>query len=159
MKRDPASIEILLDKAQFMHKRGFNCAETALWALSCYWNTDTSTACVSGLGGGIARSGATCGALTGAIVALSAYVGRIDPDDDAKKTLCYKLGQDVIARFTRDMGTTVCKDMIGFVLGEEGGSQRYAQGGFKDGKCRDAVNVAVRAAIEAAESVPERAED
>lgn len=153
MKRDPASLAILMDKANFMHEKGFNCAETALWALSCYWNADISTACVTGLGGGVARSGATCGALLGAIAGIGARVGRVDPADDAKKALCYKLGQQAIAKFTQEMGTTVCKDIIGFVLGEPGGAERYAQGGFKGGSCKVAIEAAIRAAIEAAEGI------
>jgi C_GCAxxG_C_C family probable redox protein len=148
LKRDPASLRILLDKAHFMHGKGYNCAETVAWALSSYWNLDIGIACVTGFGGGISRTGATCGALTGAIAALGAKVGRIDPEDNDKKQLCYRLGQRVIGRFHEEMGGTVCRDLIGFVLAEQGGSERYAAGGFKDGKCRDAIETAVKAAVE-----------
>ncbi len=151
MRRDPASLQILLDKAQFMHRKGFNCAETVVWSLSSYWNLDVNTACVTGLGGGIARTGATCGALAGAIVALGVKVGRVEPEDDEKKQLCYRLGQQVISRFREDMGSTACEDIIGFVLAGEGGAERYAAGGFKDGKCKDAVETAVKAAIDVCE--------
>ena len=153
MKRDPASLRILLDKAQFMHKKGYNCAETAAWALSSYWNLDIKIAAVTGLGGGISRTGATCGALTGAIIALGYKVGRVDPADDEKKQLCYRLGRQAMDKFAQDMGATACKDIIGFVLGEPGGAEKYAAGGFKDGKCKDAVEAAVRAAIEAGDSM------
>ncbi|MGE5578889.1 MAG: C-GCAxxG-C-C family protein [Bacillota bacterium] len=153
MKRDPSSLGILMDKAHFMHKKGYNCAETVAWALSSYWNLDMNIASVTGLGGGIARSGATCGALTGAIVALGCKVGRVDPADDAKKVLCYRLGQLTTDGFVKELGTSLCKDIIGFVLSETGGAEKYAAGGYKDGKCKDAIDVAVKAAIAAVESL------
>lgn len=152
MKRDAASLSILMDKAHFMHKKGYNCAETVAWALSGYWNLDINIAAVTGLGGGIARSGETCGALAGAIVALGYKVGRVDPADDAKKLLVYRLGQEVMERFAKGMGSCGCKDIIGFVLSEPGGGERYAAAGFKDGKCKDAIELAVRAAIEVFET-------
>ena len=151
MKRDATSLRILMDKAEFMHKKGYNCAETVAWALSGYWNLDISIAAVTGLGGGIARSGETCGALAGAIVALGYKVGRVDPADDAKKLLVYKMGQQLIERFTEEMESSACKDIIGFVLGEPGGAERYASGGFKDGRCKDAIDCAVKAAVDICE--------
>ena len=152
MKRDAASLKMLLDKADFMHKKGYNCAETAAWALSGYWNMDVNIAAVTALGGGIARTGETCGALAGALVALGYKVGRVDPADDAKKLLAYKLGQQLIERFAKEMGSSACKDIIGFVLGEPGGAERYASGGFKDGKCKQAIECAVKAAIDVCET-------
>ena len=149
MRRDPATLGLLMDKADVMHKRGYNCAETAVWALSSYWNLDLCTACVTGFGGGVARTGAVCGALAGAIAALGSKVGRVEPEDDAGKQLCYRLGQKVIERFRERVGSTDCKDIIGFVLADPGGAERYAAGGFKDGVCRDAIRTAVDAAIQA----------
>lgn len=155
MKRTPSSLGMLLEKAQFMHEKGFNCAETVVWALSSCWNLNMSTACATGFGGGIARTGATCGALTGAILALGSKAGRVEPSDDEKKTLCYSLGRQIINGFDRQMGTTLCREILGFVLSEEGGPEKYAQGGFKGGKCRDAIVAAVRAAIEVVDNLPE----
>jgi C_GCAxxG_C_C family probable redox protein len=120
--------------------------------MRCEQTAEKRIASVTGLGGGISRTGATCGALTGAIVALGYKVGRIDPADDEKKQLAYRLGRETIERFTKDMGSPLCRDIIGFVLFEPGGSDKYAAGGFKDGKCKDAVEVAVRAAIEAGDA-------
>lgn len=142
-------LDLLLDKARFMHQKGYNCAETVLWVLSSLWHLGSSTSCATGLGGGVARMGETCGALIGAILALGLKVGRVEPDDEAKKVACYRLGQETARRFASKMGSTQCKDLIGFVLGSEGGPQRYAAGGYKDGVCRNAVEAAVKAAVEA----------
>lgn len=151
MATEPEAIDILLEKAHFMHKKGYNCAETVLWTLSCYWHLNCSTSCATGFGGGVARMGETCGALTGAVLALGAKVGRTEPDDDGKKLACYRLGQDVVREFRAHLASTQCRDIIGFVLGSEGGGEKYAAGSFKDGKCKDAIEIAVKAAVHVAE--------
>lgn len=139
----------LLESAHSLHMGGFNCAETVLWALSRYWGLEADVSVATGLGGGIARSGATCGAVLGAILAASRLVGRQEPDDEAGKARCYALGQRIMVGFARQMGATDCRDIIGFVLGSEGGAERYSQGGFKEGKCRTAVEAAITTAIQA----------
>jgi len=153
MNKEAPSLEAIMEEHRSLHKKGYNCSESVAWALSKYWDLDLNIGSVTALGAGIARSGATCGALTGAVIALSTKVGRVDPTDDPKKVLCYKLGQLAIQGFVKEMGTSLCKDIIGFVVSEPGGAERYAAGGFKDGKCKDAIEVAIKAAIAAAESV------
>ena len=142
-------VEELIKHAHSLHVRGFNCAETVLWALSKYWGLETDISPATGLGGGIARSGATCGAVLGAILAAGRLIGRREPEDESRKVRCYTLGQRIMSGFMKQMGTTDCRDIIGFVLGSEGGRERYAQGGFKEGKCRMAIEEAIRTAIEA----------
>ncbi len=142
----------LLDETHALHKRGFNCAEAAVWALSRYWDMDMETSVATGLGGGIARSGGTCGAVTGAILALGRKVGRREPGDEAGKSLAIRLGQEVIEGFVKETGAADCREIIGFVLKDPDGSSRYAAGGFKTGKCQDAVDRAVRLAIAAWEN-------
>ena len=73
-------------------------------------------------------------------------MGRKDPADEAAKAECYRLGQELIEVFTKVMGSNLCKDIIGFTLKEEGGKERYAAGGFKDGCCLNAVVAAISAA-------------
>lgn len=137
----------LLRDAHEQHKAGFNCSETVFWALSKYWCLDLPVSAATGFGGGISRSGATCGAVTGAIMALGCKVGRTDPKDDSGKALAYKLGREVLDGFRKEFGTANCKDIIGFVLGDEGGAERYAAGDFKDAKCKDAIETAITSTI------------
>lgn len=144
-------LDSILDQARLLHLQGFNCAETVLWALARYWNLEIPTSCATGFGGGISRSGAVCGALAGAIIALGGLVGRTNPADEEGKQRCYRLGQAVLLAFSEKMGTTLCREIIGFVLGEPGGAERYAASGLKEGKCWDAIAAAVMSAVSAAE--------
>jgi len=140
----------LLERAHEIRFKGYNCAETTIWALGQYWNADLHPSYGTGLGGGVARLGETCGALTGAIVALSAKVGRTDAADAQKKALCYSLGQAVAQEFKDAVGTTQCKDIIGFVPSGEGIQARWSQA-FRTGGCGKAIETAIRAAIRAVE--------
>ncbi|HHY76611.1 MAG TPA: C_GCAxxG_C_C family protein [Firmicutes bacterium] len=143
-------IQDLLKKAHEIRLKGLNCAETTIWALGQYWNEDLKPCYGTGLGGGVARLGETCGALTGAIVAMSARVGRTDPADGEKKALCYRLGQEVAREFKEAMGTTQCREIIGFVPSGEGIQPQWSQQ-FRTGRCGKAIEVAIKAAIRAME--------
>lgn len=136
-------LEAILGDAKTLHNEGLNCSETVFWALTEYWGIDIPFSVATGLGGGVARSGGPCGALLGAILAVGAKVGRDDPKDSERKLECYRLGQEITEAFVEVMGTNLCKDIIGFTLSEEGGSEKYQAGGFKDGKCQDAVVAAI----------------
>lgn len=142
---------ILLDRAHAMHQKGFNCAETVLWALGQHWNLDCDVSGATGFGGGVARLRETCGGLTGAILALGLKIGRTEPTDEEKKLSCYRLGQEIARRFVSETGSTQCRDILGIVGGPEGDSRKNASPGFSNSACRNAVKAAIRAAIAVAD--------
>ena len=59
------------EKAEQLHKSGFNCAQSVLGASSEYFGLDSNTALAvsAGFGGGV-RSGEICGAISGAVMVL-----------------------------------------------------------------------------------------
>ncbi len=148
--KSSARIADLIKRAHEIRLNGLNCAETVVWAMGQYWNEDFKTSYATGLGGGVARLDETCGALTGAIVALGAKVGRTDPADADKKALCYRLGQEVARQFKHEMGTTQCKDIIGFTPVGEGIQARWTKA-FQTGRCGKAIEAAIRALIRVVE--------
>ncbi len=95
-----------------VRKEGFNCAETVLWGLCERWGMDAPVSAATGFGGGIAGTGATCGALTGAIIALGLKVGRTDPKDKQSARRCYALCERLLRKFEESMGTTLCKEIL-----------------------------------------------
>ncbi len=148
MKSD---LQKVIDEANALHVRGFNCSESVFGALTGHWGMDLPFSVATGLGGGISRTGETCGALLGAILAIGARFGRKDPKDEEGKVECYKMGREAAEAFATEMGTCLCREILGFVLSEEGARDKYKAGGFQQGKCQDAITVAVRAGIEAFE--------
>ena len=62
----------------------------------------------SGLAGGVARYGETCGALTGAIMALSSVVGRERLEDIEQYRKAMELAGRIYTLFREKVGHTLC---------------------------------------------------
>ena len=97
---------------------GFNCAESVLYGVAAALNLPTSEAILrvaTPFGGGIGLAGSTCGALSGAIMALGLALGRTTPDSDQKKR-AYTHAERVWRRFVERAGGEDCRDIntLGF---------------------------------------------
>ncbi len=133
-------LESVLILAEGMHKEGLNCAETVVWGLARHWGGNPGISAATGFGGGIARSRATCGALTGAILALGELVGRTEPGDREAIGRCYRLGKETMRLFGEHMGTTVCREIL-----ESEAALALPRGS----RCKEAIATAIRAAARA----------
>jgi C_GCAxxG_C_C family probable redox protein len=100
--------------ADQLHNAGFNCSQSALAALAPDLGLDQATALKisAAFGGGIARTGATCGAVTGALMAIGLKDGFATPDPAAKDRI-YQLGRQFLARFKELHGSTLCCELLG----------------------------------------------
>ena len=96
----------------------YGCAEATLVALKEHFrlpNASDSTEAMA-LNGGIAYSGGTCGAITGAALALGRLAGtRIDDHAEAKRTTRH-LMQALMAEFVTEFGAVTCRELTGFDL-------------------------------------------
>jgi hypothetical protein len=61
-----------IDIAEARHQEGYSCSQSVFSALAELWKIDpaVSLRIDAGFGGGLARSGRTCGCVTGAIMAI-----------------------------------------------------------------------------------------
>ena len=103
----------------FLDDEGYyGCAETALVALQEHFDlpdaADSSPALA--LNGGIAYSGATCGALTGAALAVGRLAAARLPDHREAKSAARFLIQDVMAEFDERFGAVDCRTLTGYNL-------------------------------------------
>jgi len=118
---------------------GYNCAESVLLAVSAKYS-GLDTACspriATGFGGGIARNGEMCGALSGAIMALGLALGR--NDNLASRDPCYPAVDALYGGFVERFGSSKCRDLIGADLKTPEGQQAHAQKEIKD-ICRNCV--------------------
>jgi C_GCAxxG_C_C family probable redox protein len=78
------------------------------------------------LGGGMARQGHVCGAVSGALMVLGLARGSTDPLD---KEAIYQLGKEFIERFEALHATVLCRELIGydFSVPEEARAAREAR--------------------------------
>jgi C_GCAxxG_C_C family probable redox protein len=67
----------------------------------------------------MAQMGDTCGAVTGAFMAIGLKHGRTRADDDRAKEKTYELVRDFVQRFRAVHGSIVCKELLGYDLSKE----------------------------------------
>jgi C_GCAxxG_C_C family probable redox protein len=65
-------------------------------------------------GGGISHLGLTCGAVTGALMAIGLRYG----GTPEKKEATYEITSEFVEQFTRLHGSTNCTELIGYDLGK-----------------------------------------
>jgi len=128
------------DRAVMLFSSGFNCAEAVLTVLCermekldrSFGGAVPSVA--TGFGGGIGRSGGTCGALSGAVVAVGLLIGHRRADDLERKYRVYDLVLGMIGEFEREFGSSSCRDLIRIDLMVE--EERFR---FRSQKVQDKV--------------------
>lgn len=69
------------------------------------------------MAGGVARYGETCGALTGAIMAIGMVAGRKKIEDVDTYQSCMRLALEVREKFLKRVGHTLCAEIHKILLG------------------------------------------
>jgi C_GCAxxG_C_C family probable redox protein len=77
----------------------------------------------TGFCGGLSRTCGTCGAVSGAIMALNLFTGRTTPDQSVMES--YTAAQKLMQMFAGSFGSTNCRDLTGVDLGTEEGQKRF----------------------------------
>ena len=102
------------DRAAVYFSEGFSCAQAVFAAFSEDEGLATPTALrlSEALGGGIAGQGMTCGAVTGALLAIGLKHGRIEGQDAAAKDTTRELSQQFMERFAAQHGSIQCQALL-----------------------------------------------
>jgi C_GCAxxG_C_C family probable redox protein len=118
------------DAVQYF-QQGFSCSQAVVAALCEPLGLDRETGLKisQAFGGGLARMGETCGAVTGALMVIGLQSGRTRPEDNPAKEKTYRLVHEFFRSFRERHGSTVCRELIGvdlnslegYRLGEERG--------------------------------------
>ncbi|MCL5102941.1 MAG: C-GCAxxG-C-C family protein [Armatimonadetes bacterium] len=131
-----------------MFAQKFNCAEAVLTGLVREFDLDCPCAprIATAFGGGMAGAGKTCGALTGAIMALGLKFGRDCADDNDSKAATYGKVRQLLADFEKEFGSCACFDLIGIDLTTPEGLAQAQQVGLHDNVCPKYVRFAAESA-------------
>jgi C_GCAxxG_C_C family probable redox protein len=82
-------------------------------------------------GGGMARLGETCGAVTGAFMVIGLKYGMTQAKDETARDKTYKLAHEFAKRFKERHHSIVCRELLGHDLGKpEGRKAAYDKGLF-----------------------------
>ena len=136
------------DRATALFGQGFSCSQSACAALAESRGVDTQLALriSAAFGGGMARSGETCGAISGALMAIGLEHGRVSIEDLESKRRCYDVGQEFLRRFKEREGATACRDLLGYDLSKPGQEQAAREAGLFASLCPRLTAVAVELA-------------
>jgi len=109
-----------------MKEHRMNCAQTVLTTFCEEFSIDRGLALriAMGFGGGMGRTGRTCGAVTGAyiVLGLAQHISLANPREAVDKT--YKLMRKFNRRFMKRHGSMTCKELIGCDLSTRQGQAK-----------------------------------
>jgi C_GCAxxG_C_C family probable redox protein len=128
--------------AASLFDRNFNCAQSVFAAFATRFAMDQGTMLkmASPLGGGVARRGQVCGAVTGGLMALGLARGA---DDPSGKEAAYQLGQEFLSRFESLHGSILCRELLRFDISTDIGRQQAKEKGLFKSLCPHFVGDAV----------------
>ena len=137
------------ENAKALHLQGFNCSQAVFSTLAEPLGFDPSLArkIASPFGGGIGRTGETCGAVSGALMALGLQSGFDEPDPQAKDRV-YALAREFMRRFQEGYGSVTCKVLIGADISTPEGLQKAREQDVFNTKCAQFISGAVEIAEE-----------
>lgn len=104
-----------IQKADKLHKRGYNCAQAVACTFCEEVGIDEATMfkLSEGFGAGIGGFQSTCGAVSGAVLVAGLKNSTGDLLHPASKDSTYKLSKQIVDEFIRMNGSEVCKDLKG----------------------------------------------
>ncbi len=120
---------------------GYNCTQAVLsrFAERFGMSREEAFKVATGFGGGIARSGEACGAVTGAVMALGLRYGRKEGGDRADQENTYTKVNEFLERFRALHGSCVCRVILeGIDLKTPEGQQAFGEKNMMD-VCRRCV--------------------
>jgi C_GCAxxG_C_C family probable redox protein len=71
-------------------------------------------------GGGMARMGETCGAVTGALMVIGLKYGKTKAGDEGVREKTYEVVREFVKRFKSRHGSLLCRELLGYDLSSPG---------------------------------------
>ena len=136
-----------IEKALSCFKKGFNCSQSTFSAYDKELGLCRKTMFkVSGaFGGGMARMGETCGAVSGAFMVIGCKYGQIKPNDKEAKENTYRITTEFMDAFKKRNRSILCKDLLGYDISTPEGSATVKEKNFHETLCpkfiQDAIDI------------------
>ena len=99
-----------------------------------------------GFAGGLGNTGAVCGAVAGAVMAIGLKRGRADTMEEGLRELA--VPREFRRRFEAEMGTISCRELTGTDLTTEEGLEQFMSSNTPQTVCFPAVGVAYRLVVD-----------
>ncbi|MCX5803443.1 MAG: C-GCAxxG-C-C family protein [Proteobacteria bacterium] len=111
------------ERAVSCFKETFSCSQAILSTYGPELGLEKETALkVAGaFGGGMARMGEVCGAVTGAFIVIGLKHGKIKAEDEEAKEKTYLIVREFVERFKSRNGSIKCRELLGYDISTLGG--------------------------------------
>jgi C_GCAxxG_C_C family probable redox protein len=128
-------------EADKQFEKGYSCAPSVLSTYSEQFGLGKELALkiACGFGGGIGRTGRTCGAVTGAVMVIGLKHGQANVDDGESRQATHKLVREFIDKFTALHGSAECRELIGYDLSNPAEFELARESSIVEEKCRGFV--------------------
>jgi C_GCAxxG_C_C family probable redox protein len=133
-----------IERAVSLFSEGFNCAQAVLAAFGPDLGLERELALklAGAFGGGMARMGEACGAVTGGLMALGLKFGPTRAGDEAAKEWAYGLACRFFKEFEAWNGSILCRELLGCDLSAPEGRKRAKEAGLHSSRCPGFVRAA-----------------
>ena len=123
--------------AETLFDQGFTCSQAVLAAFAGRYGLDRDAALrvACAYGGGVALTGAACGAVNGALMAIGLAHGRARVEDEAAREKTYDATRTFLERFRREHGSDQCRDLLGVDISTAKGRETAAKEGLFRTRC------------------------
>ena len=127
-------------------KNGYACSQAVFSTFSpeLGLNKEQALKIGSAFGGGIARSGNMCGAVTGAFMAIGLKYVQTDVNDEEAKEKCQSVVKEFIIQFRKSHNSLMCHELLGFSKDDPEGLKKAKEAGLTKSKCPYFVESAAR---------------
>ena len=129
-----------IEKAVTSFSQGFNCAQSVFSSYAEEYGIDEENAkrIASGFGGGFGRLQKTCGAVTGALMLISARYYDINKPEESKE-LVYNKIREYIRQYEKKNGSIECLELLGIDMTSDKGYQAAKEQQLFKIKCENYV--------------------
>lgn len=133
------------DKALETFTLGFNCSQSVFstFAEDLGIDRDIAMKVSCGFGGGMGKLQETCGAVSGAFMAIGLKYGNTTVDKEVKE-FTYSKVKEFAERFKKIHGTLKCRELLNVDLNTEEGHDFYKENCLHEKVCEKCVQDAVK---------------
>lgn len=146
------------EKALEKHNANYNCAQAvfSVFAEDAGLTSEQAIKVSCGFGGGMGRQAETCGAVTGALMALS-FLQCTGETTPAEKARIYAQVRRLFDEFRKQHGSTVCRELLGCDISTEAGMRQAKEQGVFTTRCPEFIRGATWIVERFLEETPEAA--
>jgi C_GCAxxG_C_C family probable redox protein len=139
-------------RSRQLFESGLYCAESVLLAIAEAKGVQSALIpkIATGFCSGLARTCGTCGAVSGAILAINLFTGRSIPGAPVDQN--YTAVRKLLAAFEGEFGSTNCARLLGCDLGTEEGQKHFREHNLFE-QCKSFTAEATRTALRIIEEI------